>query len=65
MRKRVVKFQTWLSREEKDILRKQFEDMWKPENWVVPNNACPDCGMEMANEGGCVTCKNCGYSKCD
>ena len=18
-----------------------------------------------ANEGGCVTCKNCGYSKCD
>lgn len=54
-----------LSQEEKDILRKQFEAMWKPENWVVPNNACPDCGMEMANEGGCVTCKNCGYSKCD
>ena len=54
-----------LSQEEKDILRKQFEAMWKPENWLVPNNACPDCGMEMANEGGCVTCKNCGYSKCD
>ena len=54
-----------LSQEEKDILRQQFEAMWKPENWVVPNNACPDCGMEMANEGGCVTCKNCGYSKCD
>ena len=54
-----------LSQEEKDILRKQFEAMWKPENWVVPNNTCPDCGMEMANEGGCVTCKNCGYSKCD
>lgn len=54
-----------LSQEEKDILRQQFVDMWKPENWIVPNNACPDCGMEMANEGGCVTCKNCGYSKCD
>ena len=54
-----------LSQEEKDILRQQFEAMWKPENWVVPNNTCPDCGMEMANEGGCVTCKNCGYSKCD
>ena len=39
--------------------------MLNPENWVVPNNTCPDCGMEMANEGGCVTCKNCGYSKCD
>ena len=54
-----------LSQEEKDILRQQFVDMWKPENWIIPNNACPDCGMEMANEGGCVTCKNCGYSKCD
>ena len=54
-----------LSQEEKDILRQQFVDMWKPENWIVPNNTCPDCGMEMANEGGCVTCKNCGYSKCD
>ena len=54
-----------LSQEEKDILRQQFMDMWKPENWIVPNNTCPDCGMEMANEGGCVTCKNCGYSKCD
>lgn len=39
--------------------------MLNPENWVVPANTCPDCGMELANEGGCVTCKNCGYSKCD
>jgi len=54
-----------MSQEEKDILRKQFRNMWKPENWVVPNNTCPECGMEMTNEGGCVTCKNCGYSKCD
>lgn len=54
-----------LSQEEKDVLRKQFINMWKPENWVVPNNTCPECGMEMTNEGGCVTCKNCGYSKCD
>ena len=54
-----------LSQEEKDILRHQFMDMWKPENWVVPANTCPECGVEMINEGGCVTCKNCGYSKCD
>lgn len=39
--------------------------MLNPENWIVPNNTCPECGMEMTNEGGCVTCKNCGYSKCD
>lgn len=50
---------------EKDILKEQFKAMMKPENWVVPNNTCPECGMEMTNEGGCVTCKNCGYSKCD
>lgn len=28
-------------------------------------HACPECGEEIANEGGCVICKNCGYSKCD
>ena len=39
--------------------------MLNPENWVVPANTCPQCGVEMINEGGCVTCKNCGYSKCD
>lgn len=39
--------------------------MLNPENWVVPANVCPECGVEMINEGGCVTCKNCGYSKCD
>ena len=26
---------------------------------------CPECGDNLANEGGCVVCKNCGYSKCD
>ena len=39
--------------------------MLNPENWAVPANTCPECGVEMINEGGCVTCKNCGYSKCD
>ena len=29
------------------------------------SNKCPECGQPMANEGGCVTCKHCGYSKCD
>lgn len=26
---------------------------------------CPECGCELVYEGGCNTCKNCGYSKCD
>lgn len=25
---------------------------------------CPDCGSLLEHEGGCVTCRNCGYSKC-
>ena len=28
-------------------------------------NACPECGEELIFEGGCNTCKNCGWSKCD
>ena len=47
-------------------------------SWEVPENevpareedaktalSCPECGEEMAVEGGCVVCKHCGYSKCD
>ena len=26
--------------------------------------ACPDCGQELEHEGGCIVCRNCGYSKC-
>lgn len=25
---------------------------------------CSECGMPMEHEGGCVICRNCGYSKC-
>ena len=25
---------------------------------------CPECGSQLEHEGGCVTCRNCGYSKC-
>ena len=26
---------------------------------------CPKCSAELLHEGGCIICKNCGYSKCD
>ena len=26
---------------------------------------CPECGEDLSFMGGCVTCTNCGYSKCD
>lgn len=25
---------------------------------------CPECGSRLEHEGGCVTCRDCGYSKC-
>lgn len=25
---------------------------------------CPDCDSDLEHEGGCVICRNCGYSKC-
>jgi ribonucleoside-diphosphate reductase alpha chain len=25
---------------------------------------CPECGTRMNMEEGCMTCRNCGYSKC-
>lgn len=30
----------------------------------VSGEICPDCGSELVREGGCIICKNCGYSKC-
>ncbi|MDR1891802.1 MAG: vitamin B12-dependent ribonucleotide reductase [Oscillospiraceae bacterium] len=30
----------------------------------VPARVCPECGSELEHEGGCVTCRGCGYSKC-
>lgn len=26
---------------------------------------CPECGEDLVFEGGCIICKNCGFSKCD
>ena len=32
------------------------------ESKTVP---CPECGSPLIFEGGCNSCKNCGFSKCD
>ncbi len=28
------------------------------------NGLCPECGSNVEHEGGCMVCRNCGYSKC-
>nr|DAP18772.1 MAG TPA: ribonucleoside-diphosphate reductase, adenosylcobalamin-dependent [Crassvirales sp.] len=30
----------------------------------VKGEVCPDCGGTLVREGGCIHCKDCGYSKC-
>ncbi|MEC9488449.1 MAG: vitamin B12-dependent ribonucleotide reductase [Halanaerobium sp.] len=43
------------------------EELSSPDRIINNDNgglACPDCGNEMEHEGGCVVCRNCGYSKC-
>lgn len=31
----------------------------------VTRAICPECGGNLVFEGGCNTCKDCGWSKCD
>ena len=33
-------------------------------NGVYGMNFCPECGKQVEHEGGCVVCRNCGFSKC-
>ena len=30
-----------------------------------PAPLCPECGAVLEHEGGCVSCRSCGYSKCN
>lgn len=35
-------------------------------NFIVGKDAvCPECGEKLRFEGGCNTCPNCGFTKCD
>lgn len=33
-------------------------------NEEIKGEVCPDCGGTLIREGGCIHCKDCGYSKC-
>lgn len=47
-----------------DIEEKELEVI-TPEIAPVSKAKCPQCGGDLVFEGGCNTCKNCGWSKCD
>ena len=36
----------------------------KPDSGDIGGNSCPECGKATVPSGGCVTCPECGWSKC-
>ncbi len=47
------------------VMREQYDYPQTPAPSVIENRAlCPECGHNVAHEGGCVVCHHCGYSKC-
>lgn len=34
-------------------------------NEEIKGEICPDCGGTLIREGGCIHCKDCGYSRCN
>ncbi|MGI1659783.1 MAG: vitamin B12-dependent ribonucleotide reductase [Desulfitobacterium sp.] len=52
--------------EEKPVQSKSasFTGGQKIRSTVAEANACPECGMGINHESGCVVCTHCGYSKC-
>ena len=46
-----------------DVEEKELEVI-TPKIVPVSKAKCPQCGGELVFEGGCNTCKNCGWSKC-
>lgn len=47
-----------------DVEEKELEVI-TPKIVPVSKAKCSQCGGELVFEGGCNTCKNCGWSKCD
>lgn len=47
----------------KDVKMSTEKETAKTVNSNIPK--CPECGGDLVFEGGCNSCKQCGYSKCD
>lgn len=46
------------------VLKQNFAE-GNPNLPVAFSNPCPSCGKPLHRQGGCYTCDECGYSKCD
>ena len=52
-------------------LRKRYEkayalipELEEMDHSIAGMRFCPECGAPVVHEGGCVICRQCGYSKC-
>ena len=57
--------QNEISDEQEEIYQKSTVETKRVKKNKEVKNPCPECGEELVFEGGCNSCKNCGYSKCD
>lgn len=48
--------------EEKPVKKTPVEPI---KNVNIHQQLCPECGEPLVFEGGCCTCKSCGYTKCE
>lgn len=55
-------FRDWMENNESNEIRIPRVEHEKQKAKI---NKCPQCGEELVQEGGCIICKNCGWSKCD
>jgi ribonucleoside-diphosphate reductase alpha chain len=49
----------------KDVLKEFKEESLVEMSVDNKKEKCPECGKPITHEGGCVTCKSCGWSKCN
>lgn len=53
-----------------DVIKEEsgahFNMVEQPSNGTTSKTmtTCPECGLTISHEGGCLLCHNCGYSKC-
>jgi len=53
-----------LSEKELAVHLKYFHKKQAQQSQKVSAGACPECGLTLFYQEGCVTCMICGYNKC-
>lgn len=46
-------------------LQNEYKNINEKPKIEKKKNTCPECGEELAFEGNCISCKHCGFSKCE